>query len=34
MAGGIAQAFYGGIPEEISRRVFEILDEPLGDVTR
>jgi ADP-ribosylglycohydrolase len=33
MAGGIAQAFYGGIPEEISRRVFEILDEPLGDVT-
>jgi ADP-ribosylglycohydrolase len=34
MAGGIAQAFYGGVPEEIRRRVYEILDEPLGDVTR
>ena len=34
MAGGIAQAFYGGVPEAIRRRVFEILDEPLGDVTR
>jgi ADP-ribosylglycohydrolase len=34
MAGGIAQAFYGGIPEAISQRVFEILDEPLADVTR
>jgi len=34
MAGGIAQAFYGGVPEEISRRVFEILDEQLGDTTR
>jgi ADP-ribosylglycohydrolase len=34
MAGGIAQAFYGGVPEVISLRVFEILDEPLGDVTR
>lgn len=34
MAGGIAQAFYGGVPEEISRRVFEILDDQLGDMTR
>ena len=34
MAGGIAQAFYGGVPEEISRRVHEILDDHLGDVTR
>lgn len=34
MAGGIAQAFYGGVPQEIRRRVYEVLDEPLGDVTR
>ena len=34
MAGGIAQAFYGGVPEAIGRRVYEILDEPLGDMTR
>ena len=34
MAGGIAQAFYGGVPEEIARRVYEILDDPLGDTTR
>jgi ADP-ribosylglycohydrolase len=34
MAGGIAQAFYGGVPEAIRRRLYEILDEPLGDVTR
>jgi ADP-ribosylglycohydrolase len=34
MAGRIAQAFYGGVPEEISRRVNEILDEPLGDLPR
>jgi len=34
MAGGIAQAFYGGVPEAISSRVYEILDEDLGDVTR
>ena len=34
MAGGIAQAFYGGVPEEISRRVNEILDDHLGDMTR
>jgi ADP-ribosylglycohydrolase len=34
MAGGIAQAFFGGVPEAISGRVFEILDEPLGGLTR
>ena len=34
MAGGIAQAFYGGVPEEIAHRVYEILDKPLADVTR
>ena len=34
MAGGIAQAFYGGVPEAIRRRVYEILDDTLGDVTR
>ena len=27
MAGGIAQAFYGGVPEEITCRVYEILDD-------
>ncbi len=30
IAGGIAQAFYGGLPESIARRVYEILDAPLG----
>lgn len=34
MAGGIAQAFYGGVPQDISRRVYEILDARLGEVTR
>jgi ADP-ribosylglycohydrolase len=34
MAGGIAQAFYGGVPETISSRVFEILDDHLGGMTR
>lgn len=34
MAGGIAQAYYGGVPEEIAHRVYEILDETLADVTR
>jgi ADP-ribosylglycohydrolase len=34
MAGGVAQAFYGGVPEEIRCRVYEILDKPLADVTR
>jgi ADP-ribosylglycohydrolase len=34
MAGGIAHAFYGGVPDEISRRTYEILDDHLGIVTR
>jgi ADP-ribosylglycohydrolase len=34
MAGGIAQAFYGGVPESIRERVFLILDERLASVTR
>jgi ADP-ribosylglycohydrolase len=34
MAGGIAQAFYGGVPEAIGRRVYEILDKPQGSMTR
>src|SRR3954453_9895154 len=34
MGGGIAPAFYGGVPEAIGRRVYEVLDEPLGGITR
>jgi ADP-ribosylglycohydrolase len=34
MAGGIAQAFFGGVPDAITNRVYELLDQQLGDVTR
>jgi ADP-ribosylglycohydrolase len=34
ITGGIAQAFYGKIPTSITQQVFEILDEPLGSITR
>ncbi len=34
ITGGIAQAFYGGVPTEIAERVYEILDDHLGSVTR
>jgi ADP-ribosylglycohydrolase len=34
MAGGIAQAFFGGVPPAITSRVYEVLDDQLGDVTR
>jgi ADP-ribosylglycohydrolase len=34
MAGGIAHAFYGGVPEAIRERTYEILDPPLAEVTR
>jgi ADP-ribosylglycohydrolase len=34
MAGGIAKAFYGGVPEVITTRVYELLDDRLGRVTR
>jgi ADP-ribosylglycohydrolase len=33
ITGGIAQAFYG-VPHRIETRVYEILDERLGDITR
>lgn len=32
IAGGIAEAFYGGVPRLISEKVWEILDEDLRDV--
>ena len=34
ITGGIAQAFYGGVPEPIESRVYTILDERLGEITR
>jgi ADP-ribosylglycohydrolase len=34
MAGGIAEAFYGGVPAKISTQVLTILDEPLKIVMR
>ena len=34
ITGGIAQAFYGGVPEAIQERVYAILDKPLAEVTR
>ena len=33
MAGGIAQAFFGGVPEAIGHGVYERLDDHLADVT-
>lgn len=32
IAGGIAEAFYGGVPRLISEKAWEILDEDLRDV--
>jgi len=34
ITGGIAQAFYGGIPKFIEERTYNILDEELGKTTR
>jgi ADP-ribosylglycohydrolase len=34
MAGAIAEARDGGIPAPIRRKVYEILDKPLGRITR
>ena len=34
ITGGIAHAFYGPLPEQITRRVYSILDDSLGEVTR
>jgi ADP-ribosylglycohydrolase len=31
---GIAQGFYGGVPEPIVNKVYEILDARLGKITR
>lgn len=34
ITGGIAQAFYGGVPEPIVNKVYEIVDARLGKITR
>src|SRR3712207_7938891 len=34
ITGGIAQAFYGGVPDEVRNRVFEHLDPDLARVVR
>lgn len=34
IAGAVAEAFYGGVPEEIGRRAFAYLDDDLGGVTK
>ncbi len=34
ITGGFAQAFYGGVPDLISEKVYSILDEPLGKITK
>lgn len=34
ITGGIAHAFYGGVPEPIVSKVYDILDKRLGKITR
>lgn len=34
ITGGIAQAFYGGVPPEIEAKVYTILDDQLGGIAR
>ena len=34
ITGSIAQAYYGGVPENIEKKVYEILDDRLGGITR
>ncbi|MDD1469724.1 hypothetical protein MEO43_31875 [Dolichospermum sp. ST_sed5] len=34
ITGGIAQAYYGRIPEHIKTKVFDILDDRLREVTQ
>ena len=34
ITGGIAQAFYGGVPSWIQDKVYSILDERLGSITK
>lgn len=33
ITGGIAQAFYGGVPDNIAQKTLAILDEPLRNIT-
>ena len=34
ITGGIAQAFYGSVPVEIKKKVYSILDDKLGQITK
>ncbi len=34
ITGGMAQAFYGGVPDSIQQQVYAILDDRLGGITR
>ena len=34
ITGGIAHAFYGPLPEDVAQRVYGILDDRLGEVTK
>ena len=34
ITGGVAQAFYGGVPKEIQETVYSILDHELADITK
>lgn len=34
ITGGIAQAFYGGVPGHIRDKVYELIDERLGNITK
>jgi len=34
ITGGIAQAFYGGVPDDIQTKVYGFLDDKLGQITR
>lgn len=34
ITGGIAEAFYGGVPQPIVSKVYQVLDERLGAITR
>lgn len=34
ITGGIAQAFYGGVPDPIANKVYNILDKRLGKITK
>jgi ADP-ribosylglycohydrolase len=34
ITGGIAQAFYGGVPENVQQKVYSILDDRLGGIAR